>query len=77
MYKAQTAHASPPQDVTKTQGKEFQDFGLKRELLMGIYEKGFERPSPIQVRGHSAMHCFFVHNMSPDHEFISPFLYRR
>lgn len=37
------------QDVTKTHGKSFQDFGLKRELLMGIYEKGFEKPSPIQV----------------------------
>ncbi|PPD97556.1 hypothetical protein GOBAR_DD05396 [Gossypium barbadense] len=25
-----------------------QDYFLKRELLMGIYEKGFERPSTIQ-----------------------------
>jgi len=29
-------------------GNEFEDYFLKRELLMGIYEKGFERPSPIQ-----------------------------
>jgi superfamily II DNA/RNA helicase len=36
------------QDVTRTDGYEFEDFGLKRELLMGIFEKGFERPSPIQ-----------------------------
>jgi len=70
----------PPQDVTRTKGNEFEDYFLKRELLMGegeggrrgeggtargarpaptpprtptptppgIYEKGFERPSPIQ-----------------------------
>jgi len=35
-------------DVTATKGNEFEDFYLKRELLMGIYEKGFEKPSPIQ-----------------------------
>jgi superfamily II DNA/RNA helicase len=29
-------------------GQEFEDYFLKRELLMGIYEKGFEKPSPIQ-----------------------------
>jgi ATP-dependent RNA helicase DDX6/DHH1 len=34
-----------PQDVTTN---EYKDYFLKRELLMGIYEKGFERPSPIQ-----------------------------
>ena len=36
------------QDVTATKGNEFEDYHLKRELLMGIFEKGFERPSPIQ-----------------------------
>ncbi|KAK8974589.1 hypothetical protein V6N11_029295, partial [Hibiscus sabdariffa] len=36
------------EDVTATTGNEFEDYFLKRELLMGIYEKGFERPSPIQ-----------------------------
>jgi len=36
------------QDVTATKGNEFEDYFLKRELLAGIYEKGFERPSPIQ-----------------------------
>ncbi|KAG2652651.1 hypothetical protein PVAP13_1NG369200 [Panicum virgatum] len=36
------------EDVTATKGNEFEDYFLKRELLMGIYEKGFERPSPIQ-----------------------------
>ncbi|CAD6587890.1 MAG: DExD/H-box ATP-dependent RNA helicase dhh1 [Cyphobasidiales sp. Tagirdzhanova-0007] len=35
-------------DVTKTKGNEFEDYFLKRELLMGIFEAGFERPSPIQ-----------------------------
>ncbi|KAK6142821.1 hypothetical protein DH2020_023169 [Rehmannia glutinosa] len=36
------------EDVTATKGNEFEDYFLKLELLMGIYEKGFERPSPIQ-----------------------------
>ncbi|KAJ9123242.1 DExD/H-box ATP-dependent RNA helicase dhh1 [Naganishia vaughanmartiniae] len=36
------------EDVTATKGSEFEDFYLKRELLMGIFEAGFERPSPIQ-----------------------------
>lgn len=35
-------------DVTDTKGNDFGDFCLKRELLMGIFEKGFEKPSPIQ-----------------------------
>lgn len=35
-------------DVTCTKGTEFQDFNLQRLLLMGIYEKGWEKPSPIQ-----------------------------
>lgn len=39
---------STKQDVTATKGNEFEDYFLKRELLMGIFEKGFERPSPIQ-----------------------------
>jgi len=36
------------EDVTATKGNNFEDYLLKRELLMGIYEKGFESPSPIQ-----------------------------
>uniref|UniRef100_A0A6U8P1V4 Probable eukaryotic initiation factor 4A n=1 Tax=Eutreptiella gymnastica TaxID=73025 RepID=A0A6U8P1V4_9EUGL len=36
------------EDVTRTKGVDFDDFYLKRELLMGIFEKGFEKPSPIQ-----------------------------
>jgi len=35
-------------DVTNTKGNEFEDYCLRRELLMGIYEKGWEKPSPIQ-----------------------------
>lgn len=35
-------------DVTATKGHEFEDYCLKNELLMGIFEKGFEKPSPIQ-----------------------------
>jgi len=36
------------EDVTATKGNEFEDYFLKRELLMGIFEKGYEKPSPIQ-----------------------------
>eukprot|EP01023_Acetabularia_acetabulum_P026161 TRINITY_DN248_c0_g1_i2.p1 TRINITY_DN248_c0_g1~~TRINITY_DN248_c0_g1_i2.p1 ORF type:complete len:480 (+),score=58.66 TRINITY_DN248_c0_g1_i2:151-1440(+) len=36
------------EDVTATKGNEFEDYFLKRPLLMGIFEKGFEKPSPIQ-----------------------------
>lgn len=36
------------EDVTNTKGTEFEDMFLRRELLMGIFEAGFERPSPIQ-----------------------------
>jgi ATP-dependent RNA helicase DDX6/DHH1 len=35
-------------DVTNTKGNEFEDFCLKRDLLMGIFEKGWEKPSPVQ-----------------------------
>jgi ATP-dependent RNA helicase DDX6/DHH1 len=34
--------------VTATKGLEFEDFYIKRELMMGIFEAGFEKPSPIQ-----------------------------
>ena len=34
--------------MTATKGNDFEDYFLKRELLMGIFEKGFENPSPIQ-----------------------------
>ena len=36
------------QDVTAVRGIDFEQMGLKRELLMGIFEAGFDRPSPIQ-----------------------------
>jgi len=36
------------EDVTQTKGTNFEDFGLKRALLMGIYEANYEKPSPIQ-----------------------------
>lgn len=36
------------EDVTATQGNDFEDYFLKRELLMGLFENGFEKPSPIQ-----------------------------
>lgn len=36
------------QDVTATKGVDFEDFYLKLPLLQGIYEAGFEKPSPIQ-----------------------------
>ncbi|KAG6837104.1 DExD/H-box ATP-dependent RNA helicase dhh1 [Arthromyces matolae] len=36
------------EDVLATKGLEFEDMFLRRELLMGIFEAGFEKPSPIQ-----------------------------
>eukprot|EP01138_Halocafeteria_seosinensis_P009050 gb/GECG01009250.1/.p1 GENE.gb/GECG01009250.1/~~gb/GECG01009250.1/.p1 ORF type:complete len:455 (+),score=46.39 gb/GECG01009250.1/:1-1365(+) len=36
------------EDVTRTKGNDFEDYYLKHDLLMGIFEKGFEKPSPIQ-----------------------------
>ena len=36
------------EDVKPTRGLEFEDMFLRRELLMGIFEAGFEKPSPIQ-----------------------------
>jgi ATP-dependent RNA helicase DDX6/DHH1 len=35
-------------DVTNTKGQNFDDYKLKIELLKGIYEKGYEKPSPVQ-----------------------------
>lgn len=43
-YRCQT------EDVLNTLGMDFEQFGLKRELLMGIFEMGFENPSPIQEK---------------------------
>lgn len=36
------------EDVTCTKGNSWEDFYLSRELMKGIFEKGFEKPSPIQ-----------------------------
>ena len=36
------------EDVTATRGNAFEDYYLRRELLMGLFEMGWERPSPIQ-----------------------------
>eukprot|EP01098_Paradermamoeba_levis_P004784 TRINITY_DN2047_c0_g1_i1.p1 TRINITY_DN2047_c0_g1~~TRINITY_DN2047_c0_g1_i1.p1 ORF type:complete len:464 (-),score=129.21 TRINITY_DN2047_c0_g1_i1:96-1298(-) len=36
------------EDVTATKGNDFEDYYLKKELLMGIFEMGYEKPSPIQ-----------------------------
>jgi ATP-dependent RNA helicase DDX6/DHH1 len=35
------------EDVTATKGLSFADFGLSQDLQLGIYEKGYEKPSPI------------------------------
>ena len=34
--------------MTATKGNEFEDYFLKRDLLKGIYEMRFEKPSRIQ-----------------------------
>jgi ATP-dependent RNA helicase DDX6/DHH1 len=35
-------------DVTATKGYEFENWLKKKELMMGLVEKGFEKPSPVQ-----------------------------
>lgn len=44
--------------MTATKGNEFEDYCLKRELLMGIFEMGWEKPSPIQVDTTWLFCCF-------------------
>jgi ATP-dependent RNA helicase DDX6/DHH1 len=34
-------------DVTNTKGMKFEDFGLSKETKLGIFEMGYENPSPI------------------------------
>ena len=36
------------EDVTKTKGLSFEDFGLSSDLQLAIYEMGYEKPSPVQ-----------------------------
>ena len=36
------------EDVTGTKGMQWSDFGLKKEIMMGVVGKGFSAPSPIQ-----------------------------
>lgn len=36
------------EDVTATKGYAFSDFDLSKDVQLGIYEMGFENPSPIQ-----------------------------
>jgi ATP-dependent RNA helicase DDX6/DHH1 len=36
------------EDVQGTKGLTFQDFGLSQDVQLGLYELGFEKPSPIQ-----------------------------
>jgi ATP-dependent RNA helicase DDX6/DHH1 len=36
------------EDVTATKGNTFEDYYLRREVLMGLFEMGWERPSPVQ-----------------------------
>ncbi len=34
--------------MTNTKGLKFEDFELSKEVQLGIYEMGYEDPSPIQ-----------------------------
>lgn len=53
--------------MTVTNGTEFDDYKcLSRELLKAIYEKGWERPSPIQEAAiHHALEGNFGVRYSP------------
>ncbi|KPP71454.1 putative ATP-dependent RNA helicase DDX6, partial [Scleropages formosus] len=44
-------------DVTTISGSESEDYSLKWELLMGIFEMGSEKPSPIQVGAAVSKRC--------------------
>lgn len=35
-------------DVTATKGTDFEEYYLKENLMMGLVEKNFDRPSPVQ-----------------------------
>lgn len=35
-------------DVTATKGTDFEEYYLKENLMMGLVEKGFDKPSPVQ-----------------------------
>lgn len=37
-------------DVGQNTSQGFEDFGLKREILMGLYSIGYQKPSPIQCK---------------------------
>eukprot|EP00020_Sapocribrum_chincoteaguense_P002882 CAMPEP_0170752538 /NCGR_PEP_ID=MMETSP0437-20130122/12019_1 /TAXON_ID=0 /ORGANISM="Sexangularia sp." /LENGTH=471 /DNA_ID=CAMNT_0011091609 /DNA_START=147 /DNA_END=1562 /DNA_ORIENTATION=+ len=41
-------HRPKTEDVTQTKGNEWEDYHLQRELLLGIFEMGYEHPSPVQ-----------------------------
>lgn len=65
--------------MTSTKGNEFEDYCLKRELLMGIFEMGWEKPSPIQVSNTNTAqvwHClqgsllYFCKNADIDVTFV-------
>jgi len=36
------------EDVLATKGLSWEDYGLSHDLRLGLYELGFEKPSPIQ-----------------------------
>eukprot|EP00033_Pygsuia_biforma_P000348 GCRY01000421.1.p1 GENE.GCRY01000421.1~~GCRY01000421.1.p1 ORF type:complete len:405 (+),score=75.54 GCRY01000421.1:339-1553(+) len=42
-------HRNQTEDIFVGETHSFQDFGLKRELLKGLYVMGFETPTPIQA----------------------------
>ena len=43
-----SAKTKQTEDVLNTKGNSFEDYYLKKELLLGLHEAGFEKPSPIQ-----------------------------
>lgn len=47
-YSAKSSQRLTTDDVKSLKNLDFADFNLKRDLLMGIFEVGFEKPSPIQ-----------------------------
>ena len=62
------------EDVTKTKGHEFEDYDLNEELMMGIVEQGFDKPSPIQEESIPLALAGIFHLQKPHN---LPFLFRK
>lgn len=47
-HKTEVSTLTYTQDVTNTRGVTWDSLFLKEKVLMGLYEYGYEKPSPVQ-----------------------------